>query len=374
MASFFDFASWFGPELRSGADTKPTSQVLGGKAVVGLYFSAHWCPPCRGFTPKLAALYEALVAAGESFEVVFVSSDRDDAQFDEYYGAHPWAAVPFANRDAKAALSRKFKVQGIPTFVLVDGETGELITADGRDVVLEDPSGAGFPWRPPSLRDALDALPPLEGKGPGGPGPTFGSLPGPVLLYFSAHWCPPCRQFTPQLVAFFSRLKAAHPAASLVFVSSDKSEHEFAEYFADMGDEWLALPFAARGAKDRLSQLFGVRGIRRSRSSLVVFAEAMADPSAAIGALKALAAKHAAVDPPELLFFFAELPEGPVDKVRELCGIAGLQGRAETADLVLLDIPDDGGFYLREKVASVDVAALEAFLASPGDRKQLEAG
>ncbi|EGB12089.1 hypothetical protein AURANDRAFT_16440, partial [Aureococcus anophagefferens] len=108
------------------------SQVLGGKAVVGLYFSAHWCPPCRGFTPKLAALYEALVAAGESFEVVFVSSDRDDAQFDEYYGAHPWAAVPFANRDAKAALSRKFKVQGIPTFVLVDGETGELITADGR--------------------------------------------------------------------------------------------------------------------------------------------------------------------------------------------------------------------------------------------------
>ncbi|KAH8069536.1 hypothetical protein JL721_5840 [Aureococcus anophagefferens] len=306
MASFFDFASWFGPELRSGADTKPTSQVLGGKAVVGLYFSAHWCPPCRGFTPKLAALYEALVAAGESFEVVFVSSDRDDAQFDEYYGAHPLG---------------------------------------GR-----------------------------AGKGPGGPGPTFGSLPGPVLLYFSAHWCPPCRQFTPQLVAFFSRLKAAHPAASLVFVSSDKSEHEFAEYFADMGDEWLALPFAARGAKDRLSQLFGVRGIRRSRSSLVVFAEAMADPSAAIGALKALAAKHAAVDPPELLFFFAELPEGPVDKVRELCGIAGLQGRAETADLVLLDIPDDGGFYLREKVASVDVAALEAFLASPGDRKQLEAG
>ena len=430
MASFFDFASWFGPELRSGADTKPTSQVLGGKAVVGLYFSAHWCPPCRGFTPKLAALYEALVAAGKSFEVVFVSSDRDDAQFDEYYGTHPWAAVPFANRDAKSALSRKFKVQGIPTFVLVDGETGELINADGRDVVLEDPSGAGFPWRPPSLRDVLDALPPLEGKDPGGPGPTFGSLPGPVLLYFSAHWCPPCRRFTPQLVAFFSRLKAAHPAASLVFVSSDKSEHEFAEYFADMGDEWLALPFAARGAKDRLSQLFGVRGIpslalvsapapggdraivaRDGRTcvledrvadfpaswapapwgdlaktvevkghdvnscrSLVVFAEAMADPSAAIGALKALAAKHAAVDPPELLFFFAELPEGPVDKVRELCGIAGLQGRAETADLVLLDIPDDGGFYLREKVASVDVAALEAFLASPGDRKQLEAG
>ena len=144
-----------GPVLLQGAGANvATADALDGK-VVGVYFSAHWCPPCRGFTPKLAALYEALVAAGKSFEVVFVSSDRDDAQFDEYYGTHPWAAVPFANRDAKNALSRKFKVQGIPTFVLVDGETGELINADGRDVVLEDPSGAGFPWQPPSLRERI---------------------------------------------------------------------------------------------------------------------------------------------------------------------------------------------------------------------------
>lgn len=47
---------------------------------------------------------------GKKFEVVFVSSDKDEASFGEYYGEMPWLALPFADRERKGKLSSKFKV------------------------------------------------------------------------------------------------------------------------------------------------------------------------------------------------------------------------------------------------------------------------
>ena len=32
----------------------------GDSPLVGIYFSAHWCPPCRGFTPKLVEFFSEL--------------------------------------------------------------------------------------------------------------------------------------------------------------------------------------------------------------------------------------------------------------------------------------------------------------------------
>jgi len=79
-----------------------TGAILGGK-LVALYFSAHWCPPCRQFTPQLAEFYQQMKAAGKPFEVIFVSSDKDGAQFREYHGSQPWHAVPFGSKEMQTA-------------------------------------------------------------------------------------------------------------------------------------------------------------------------------------------------------------------------------------------------------------------------------
>lgn len=86
----------------------------GPNKIIALYFSAHWCPPCRGFTPHLASIYKDFKAKhprAADWEVVFVSSDRDEKSFQEYFDEMPWLALPFEDREAKAALSQKYKVR-----------------------------------------------------------------------------------------------------------------------------------------------------------------------------------------------------------------------------------------------------------------------
>ena len=113
---------------------KASVDVLAGKPVIGIYFSAHWCPPCRMFTPKLVEYHKA---NKDNFEVVFVSSDRDEgAQFKYMEEAKmPWYTVKHRSAAANA-LVEKYGIRGIPTLVLVDAR-GEKITQDGRSKVME---------------------------------------------------------------------------------------------------------------------------------------------------------------------------------------------------------------------------------------------
>mmetsp|Transcript_24150 Transcript_24150/g.51491 ORF Transcript_24150/g.51491 Transcript_24150/m.51491 type:complete len:925 (-) Transcript_24150:75-2849(-) len=138
-----------GGKLLSSSGEIPTNSVLQGVGVVALYFSAHWCPPCKAYTPQLKKAYNRCKAKGKSFEIIFVSSDRDEHSFREYFGTMPWYAIPFADRDRKQALSNTFRVNGIPSLILLRGN-GDLLNPNARAQAV-DPS---FPATLPSFLEA----------------------------------------------------------------------------------------------------------------------------------------------------------------------------------------------------------------------------
>ena len=64
-------------------------------------------PPPRSLPSKFPPQ-----AGDKKFDIVFISSDKDEAAFNAYFGGeHPWLALPFGDRARKAELSKKFKVR-----------------------------------------------------------------------------------------------------------------------------------------------------------------------------------------------------------------------------------------------------------------------
>ena len=128
---------------------KSTKDVLAGKKAVGIYFSAHWCPPCRMFTPILSKFYNDLKATNpDALEIIFCSSDQDQEAFDEYYGEQPWTSIQYGATE-QDDLGQSFGVRGIPSFQICNVESGAIIDTDGRSTVMsnkDSPVGALSKW------------------------------------------------------------------------------------------------------------------------------------------------------------------------------------------------------------------------------------
>lgn len=122
-----------GVELHKQDGTKAAGdEALKGK-IVALYFSAHWCPPCRQFTPVLKDFYGELVDESDKpFEIVFVSFDRSAEDLKSYMAeAHgDWYFLPFGSEQIQD-LSSKFGVSGIPALIVLKSN-GDVISKNGR--------------------------------------------------------------------------------------------------------------------------------------------------------------------------------------------------------------------------------------------------
>lgn len=114
---------------------------LQGKTI-GLYFGAQWCIPCVEFIPKLTSIYRKIKQTireaqrtenQEDFEIVFISSDRDEASFVSFFETMPWLALSFGDPTNKS-LAKHFDVREIPCLVIL-GPDGKTVTKQGRYLI-----------------------------------------------------------------------------------------------------------------------------------------------------------------------------------------------------------------------------------------------
>ena len=72
---------------------------------------------------------------GEEIEVVFISLDSVSSEYENYRSTMPWYSVPHSNLwrlNIKDDLTNKYGVRTIPTLVVLDGKTGDVITKNGK--------------------------------------------------------------------------------------------------------------------------------------------------------------------------------------------------------------------------------------------------
>jgi nucleoredoxin len=80
-----------------------------------------------------------------------------------------------------------------------------------------------------------------------------------IVLYFCAHWAPPCRDLTPLLTNVYRSANEAQKRFEVICISFDRDNETFYDYFDDM--PWIAVPFGDTERCKDLAAQFRVIGV-----------------------------------------------------------------------------------------------------------------
>ncbi|XP_065873638.1 probable nucleoredoxin 1 [Euphorbia lathyris] len=259
--------------IRNNGDQVKVCNLVG--KIVGLYFSASWCRPCRNFTPSLIEVYEQLSSKGDDFqlELVFISSDRDEESFNSYFSKMPWLAIPFSDDENRKRLKELFKVRGIPNLVFLDAN-GEVCCDQGVKII-RDYGIEGYPFSQEKVEyfkkeeenakknQALSSILVSGSRdyliSKDGNKVHVSELEGKMVgLYLSVNSHPLCLEFTPKLVEMYKNLKEKEGKFEIVWISIDFEASDFKQGLETM--PWLALPFEEK-SREKIARYFELRGL-----------------------------------------------------------------------------------------------------------------
>ena len=143
MSNFVDF---LGDILKGEkGKTEVATTTLDNAPVVALYFSAHWCPPCKMFTGKLRQFYNEINADSKKLEIVWISGDEEEEEFDDYFEEMPWLAMPFEPEDDREEVSEKFDISSIPQLIILNKD-GSVKSKTGKKEVEDHGTAAYNNW------------------------------------------------------------------------------------------------------------------------------------------------------------------------------------------------------------------------------------
>ena len=103
------------------------------------------CPPCKMMLQNLKNFYTDVNLEERQFEIVLVSSDETQEDFEAHHSSMPWMALPF-NDPKNNELREKFQILGIPALIILDAATGFTVTTRARKDLKKDVKEVFSSW------------------------------------------------------------------------------------------------------------------------------------------------------------------------------------------------------------------------------------
>lgn len=181
--------------------------------------------------------------------------------------ARPWTNAQGQTIEAELQELKGATGSEVAVLKLANGQTYDvaLSTLSAADQAFakeqaatsaEKPTETKAPAGPSMFKDLLDGkLVAVDGKRVGKY--EIESEPEYYAFYFSASWCGPCREFTPNLVSFYKENPGAKKTFEIVFVSRDQDENSMEEYMVHDAMPWPAIKFRYVERMDEVIKYMG---------------------------------------------------------------------------------------------------------------------